>query len=76
MKHSSYPPPYAMPLIGSSVRGDERLHHAPNGDPATARVTVVVSNGIAALNAAELATIESEKTRQKLKTKANHVRCM
>lgn len=73
----SYPSPCAMSLIESSIRGDERLHHAPKGDPA--RVTVVISNGGGSqqlASAAELASIESEKTRQKLKTKAYHVRYM
>lgn len=71
MQHSGYPPPCAMPLIDSSFRGDERLHHVPRGDPA--RVTVVVSNSTCALSATELASIESEKTRQKLKVKSDQV---
>lgn len=76
VQHSSYPPPCAMSHIESSIQGDDRLHHAPRGDPA-ARVTVVISNGGGSqqlASAAELASIESEKTREKLKTKAYHVR--
>lgn len=73
--------PYAMSLIESNVRVDNRLQHeihlgARGGS--LARVTTVcvraADEGPYALTAAELASIESNKTREKLKTKANHVR--
>lgn len=71
-----------MSLIESNVRGDGRLSRdtdrcllaSNRGDPVS--VSVVVSadeEGSYALSAAELATIESEKTKEKLRTKADHV---
>lgn len=71
-----------MSLIESNVRGDGRslrdadcsLLATNRADPL--RVSVVVSageEGSYALSAAELATIESERTKEKLRTKADHV---
>lgn len=71
-----------MSLIESNVRGDGRplrdadrsVQEANRGDPVS--VSVVVSageEGSYALSAAELATIESERTKEKLRTKADHV---
>ncbi|CAN0321153.1 unnamed protein product [Laminaria digitata] len=72
-----------MSLIESNVRGDDRslrdadrsLLATNRGDPVS--VSVVVSAGEEgssyALSAAELATIESERTKEKLRTKADHV---
>lgn len=75
-----------MPLIESNVRGDEPLFREAEGTPhksrtgpavAAGRVSVIISacedGPYCALSAAELASIESEKTREKLKIKADHV---
>ena len=73
-----------MSLIESNVRGDGRslrdadrsLLATNTGDPVS--VSVVVSaggeEGSYALSATELATIERERTKEKLRTKADHVR--
>lgn len=70
-----------MPLIESNVRGDERSRHNPfgcgvsvgsEGSRSRAAVTVLISPAVD-LTAAELASIESERTREKLKLKAKTV---
>lgn len=72
-----------MSLIESNVRADDRLHHpsfrTSGQGGSVAQVTTVCvraadDEGPYALTAAELASIESNRTREKLKTKADHVR--
>lgn len=73
---------YEMSLIESNVRVDERLqHHSSYRPPGRGSVAVVSTvcvradeKGPYALTAADLASIESNRTREKLKTKADHVR--
>lgn len=73
---------YEMSLIESNVRVDDRFKHQschPFDRGSVAGVTTVCvraadDQGPYALTAAELASIESSKTREKLKTKADHVR--
>eukprot|EP00903_Cladosiphon_okamuranus_P007887 g7620.t1 len=70
-----------MSLIESNVRVDERDYHPSYQTPGRGggtRVTTVCvraadDQGPYALTAAELAAIESNRTREKLKTKAEHV---
>eukprot|EP00752_Nemacystus_decipiens_P016515 g14763.t1 len=70
-----------MSLIESNVRVDDRRKHQTchaldRGGSVARAATVCVrapDNGLYALTAAELASIESNKTREKLKTKADHV---
>lgn len=71
-----------MSLIESNVRVDDRLKHQSchpfDRGGSVGRVTTVCvrapdDEGPYALTAAELASIESNKTREKLKIKADHV---
>lgn len=71
-----------MVLIESNVRGNERSLRKFDWSPQPTKpqslpvkVSVVVSGdeGPYALSAADLATVESEKTRDKIKIKADHV---
>lgn len=71
-----------MVLIESNVRRHERSPQKIDWSPqptkpqsASVKVSVVVSGdeGPYALSAADLATVESEKTRDKIKIKADHV---
>lgn len=71
-----------MVLIESNVRGHERSLRKFDWSPqptkpqsTSVKVSVVISGdeGPYALSAADLATVESEKTRDKIKIKADHV---
>lgn len=71
--------PIVMSLIESNVRVDNRLYHQsyhPPGRGDRETICVRADEGPYALTAAELASIESSKTREKLKTKADHVRIL
>ncbi|CAM9996707.1 unnamed protein product [Ectocarpus sp. 6 AP-2014] len=72
-----------MSLIESNVRAEERVRQASSGFGSVVgethgrSVTVLVAaadnDGPCGLSAADLASFESEKTREKLKLKADHV---
>lgn len=72
-----------MSLIESNVRGESRSFHGfrnsrainRRGDPVNVSIVIPRSgqDGRLDMSAAELAALESERTRQKLRIKADHV---